>query len=64
MLNETGEADAKATSTANASLIGEYTEKIKAKIRGNVNKTLCGDGNPELTFNYQCAPHRSAWCQS
>jgi colicin import membrane protein len=56
MLNETGEADAKATSSANASLIGEYTEKIKAKIRGNVNKTLCGDGNPELTFAISVLP--------
>ena len=56
MLNETGEADTKAASTANASLIGEYTEKIKAKIRGNVNKTLCGDGNPELTFAISVLP--------
>lgn len=56
MLNETGEADSKAASAANASLISEYTERIKAKIRGNVNKTLCGDGNPELTFDVSVLP--------
>lgn len=39
-----------ARATATASVIGEYTDKIKSKIRGNVNKTLCGDGNPELRF--------------
>ena len=56
MLNEAGADDAKATSAANASIIGEYTEKIKAKIRGNVNKTLCGDGNPELKFEISVLP--------
>ena len=56
MFNETGADDAKATSAANASLIGEYTEKIKAKIRGNVNKTLCGDGNPQLIFEISVLP--------
>jgi colicin import membrane protein len=56
MLNENGADDAKASSTANASLIGEYTEKIKAKIRGNVNKTLCGEGNPELRFEIGLLP--------
>jgi colicin import membrane protein len=56
MLNEDGADDAKAASTANASIIGEYTEKIKAKIRGNVNKTLCGDGNPELRFEIGLLP--------
>ncbi len=45
-----------AKSVASASLIGEYTDKIKAKIRGNVNKTLCGDGNPELRFEIALLP--------
>jgi len=48
--------DDKQASAANASVIGEYTEKIKAKIRGNVNKTLCGDGNPELRFEINLLP--------
>jgi colicin import membrane protein len=53
---DNGADDKKASSSANASLIGEYTEKIKAKIRGNVNKTLCGDGNPELRFEIGLLP--------
>jgi colicin import membrane protein len=53
--DEKGESD-KQASAASASLIGEYTEKIKAKIRGNVNKTLCGDGNPELRFEIGLLP--------
>ena len=52
---EKGNED-KHASTANASLIGEYTEKIKAKIRGNVNKALCGDGNPQLIFEISVLP--------
>ena len=54
--DEKGNDDKQASSAANASLIGEYTEKIKAKIRGNVNKTLCGDGNPELRFEIGLLP--------
>jgi colicin import membrane protein len=45
-----------AKAAANAGLIGEYTDKIKAKIRGNVNKTLCGEGNPELKFDIGLLP--------
>ncbi len=45
-----------AKSSANSSLVGEYTDKIKAKIRGNVNKTLCGEGNPELRFEIALLP--------
>ena len=56
MLNENNSADTKATSAANASIIGEYTDKIKSKIRGNVNKSLCGDGNPELRFDVGLMP--------
>ncbi len=56
MLNENGADDAKASSAANPSLIGEYTEKIKAKIRNNVNKTLCGDGSPEIRVEISVLP--------
>lgn len=52
---EKGNED-KQASAANANLIGEYTDKIKAKIRGNVNKTLCGDGSPEVTFAISVLP--------
>ena len=56
MLNEDGADEAKASSATNASLIGEYTEKIKAKIRNNVNKTLCGDGSPEIRIEISVLP--------
>ena len=49
-LSDEKASDDKQASAANASLVGEYKAKIQAKIRGNVNKTLCGDGNPELKF--------------
>lgn len=49
-------ASAQQSSSVSPSVIGEFTEKIKAKIRGNVNKTLCGDGNPELTFQISVLP--------
>lgn len=52
---EKGDSE-KQASAANASLIGEYTDKIRAKIRGNVNKTLCGDGNLELRFEIGLLP--------
>ena len=45
-----------AKAAANAGVIGEFTSKIKSKIRGNVNKTLCGDGNPELKFEIGLLP--------
>lgn len=45
-----------AKAAANAGAIGEFTNKIKAKIRGNVNKTLCGDDNPELKFEIGLLP--------
>ena len=55
-LNEEKGNDDKLASAANASLIGEYTAKIKAKIRNNVNKTLCGDGSPEIKVEINVLP--------
>jgi colicin import membrane protein len=52
---EKGESD-KLASAANASLRDQYIAKIQAKIRGNVNKTLCGDGDPELRFKIDLLP--------
>ncbi|MBM3351462.1 MAG: hypothetical protein FJY53_06730 [Betaproteobacteria bacterium] len=53
----TGEQKIQASrAAANASVIGEFTSKIKAKIRGHVNKTLCGEGNPELKFEIGLMP--------
>jgi colicin import membrane protein len=56
MLKDTGQDEKRANSAANASKIGEYTDKIKAKIRNNVNKSLCGDSNPEIRFSISVLP--------
>ena len=53
--DEKGDSD-KQAAAANASKIGAYKTKIHDKIRGNVNKTLCGDGNPELRFEIGLLP--------
>lgn len=55
-LSDENAANEKQASAANASEIGKYTDKIKAKIRGNVNKTLCAEGNPELRFEINLLP--------
>lgn len=47
---------ASAAAAKNAGEIDKYVSKIKAKIRGNVNKTLCGSGNPELKFEIGLLP--------
>ena len=55
-LNEEKGNDDKLASAANASLIGEYKAKIQAKIKANVNKTLCGDGSPEIKVEINVLP--------
>ena len=55
-LDEEKGNDDKAASAANASLIGEFKNKIKVKIQGNVNKALCGDGNLEVKFEIKLLP--------
>ncbi len=47
----------KPTLAANQGVVNEYMAKIQAKIRGNVNRGLCGDGNPELTFAVNLLPN-------
>ena len=56
MLNENTDTDIKAASAASANVIGEYIDKIRTHIRGKVNKTLCGDKNPELQFKIDLLP--------
>lgn len=59
LADERAESDKQAKavkSAANASVIGEFTDKIRAKIQRNVNKTLCGDGKPKLTFEITVMP--------
>lgn len=43
-------------SSAAAGVVDEFKAKIQAKIRSHVNKTLCGDGNPELKFEIGLIP--------
>lgn len=52
-----GDKQAKAAkSAASASVIGEYSDKIRAKVQRNVNKTLCSDGKPQLVFEITVMP--------
>ncbi|PKO47186.1 MAG: cell envelope biogenesis protein TolA [Betaproteobacteria bacterium HGW-Betaproteobacteria-22] len=37
-------------------VVNEFKARIQAKIRANVNKSLCGDGNPELKFEIGLMP--------
>ncbi len=55
-LSEEKGKDDKLASAANARLIGEYKAKIQAKIKANVNKTLCGDGSPEIKVEISVLP--------
>lgn len=47
---------ASAAAAKNEGEVNKYKAKIQAKIRGNVNKTLCGNGNPELKFEIGLLP--------
>ena len=47
---------AAAKSFASAGVVDEFKAKIQATIRSHVNKTLCGDGNPELKFEIGLIP--------
>ena len=51
--------DAKASAASSAASAGEidkYKALILAKIQRNVNKQLCGTGNPELVFTITLLP--------
>lgn len=41
---------------AQASVVNEYTERIKSKIRQRLVSSLCGDGNPLLVFDIALLP--------
>lgn len=55
-LSEDKAAGEQKASAASAGVVNEFKAKIQAKIRSNVNKTLCGDGNPELKFEIGLIP--------
>lgn len=50
------QAAASAKSAASAGVLDEYRSRIQAKIRGNVNKTLCATAKPELKFDIALLP--------
>lgn len=55
--NATGVEQANAAkASASAGAIDEFQTKIRNKIRSNVNKSLCGNGNPELKFEIGLLP--------
>ncbi len=61
LLNEDKALEAKTSgapkvSSTSAGEVNEFKAKIQAKIRGNVNKSLCGSGNPELKFEIGLIP--------
>lgn len=41
---------------ASPGVVDEFKAKIQSKIRSHVNKTLCGEGNPELKFEIGLIP--------
>lgn len=47
---------AKTASSASAGEVDKYKALIQAKIQRNVNKSLCGDGDPELIFDITVIP--------
>ncbi|CAN6134873.1 TonB C terminal [Methylophilaceae bacterium] len=49
-------SDKSAKSAASTGVVDEYRSKIQAKIRGNVNKSLCATANPELKFDIALLP--------
>lgn len=56
LLNEDKPAGQQSTAAASSGVVDEFKAKIQAKIRSNVNKTLCGSGNPELVFEIGLLP--------
>ena len=49
-------AQSKSASAASAGEIDKYKALIQSKIQRNVNKKLCGDGNPTLEFSILLMP--------
>ncbi|HEX5539316.1 MAG TPA: cell envelope integrity protein TolA, partial [Methylophilaceae bacterium] len=49
-------AQSAAASAASAREVDKYISLISSKIRRNVNKQLCGEGKPELTFGIALMP--------
>ncbi len=55
-LSDENAAGEKQASAANLAERDAYIAKIQAKIKANVNKTLCGDGSPEIKVEISVLP--------
>lgn len=55
-LNELARLAQARQAAAHQTVVGEYSERIKGKIRQKLNRTLCGDGNPQLVFDIALLP--------
>jgi colicin import membrane protein len=53
---ELGRLAAARQNAAQASVVNEYSERIKGKIRQRLVTSLCGDGNPLLVFDIALLP--------
>lgn len=56
-LDELGGENDRRAAAASQGVVDEYIAKIQAKVRGNVNKALCAEGNPEPSFNISLLPN-------
>lgn len=54
--NAAKEAANRAAAAANAGEVNKYKALISNKIKSRVNKQLCGDGKPKLTFSINLLP--------
>ena len=55
-LNELARLAQARQAAAHQTVVGEYSERIKGKIRQKLNRALCGDGNPQLIFDIALLP--------
>ena len=56
-LEELGSENKKRAGVASQGIVDQYIAKIQAKVRGNVNRSLCSDGNPEPRFKISLLPN-------
>jgi len=55
-LNELARLAQVRQAAAHQTVVGEYSERIRGKIRQKLNRALCGDGNPQLIFDIALLP--------
>lgn len=53
---QVGQGDPLKPSGASKGEVNKYVAKIQAKIKGNLIRSLCAEGNPQLVFNIKLLP--------